>query len=61
MKYPKMPSEIKAKLRDLRLKGKLGTLSPEENLDCAEAYAKYGDEQYDAGILKDGSEQGEKE
>ena len=49
-KFPKMPLEVAQKLRECRIKGKLGQMSSDEAKFCEQTFTKYGDEQYIAVI-----------
>jgi len=49
-KYPLMPNDVRIKLYELRIRGKMGQLNREEQKYCSDAFIKYGEKQYDSVI-----------
>jgi hypothetical protein len=49
-KYPDMPSDVKNKLFNLRIKIKQGLTNLQEDLWCGEQFEKYGPDQYGSVI-----------
>jgi hypothetical protein len=46
MKYPKMSDDIKYRIKEIRIKGKLGHLTKEDIKFCEKVFDKYGEKQY---------------